>query len=251
MCIKYYDYFSYKYGMQVSNRHNITANCNRTVTKLLTILGKNDKKKWEACFINSPYTRRGRGMESTAIFLRTRFKYGIPVCERERRVPLTLRTPGPRTRRRPALRPRRPIHNIALLRLHLIALLHSYVDAALSPVSNLNTWPISQLSNIWPMIVQKCWSNIYTLSTLKKYYKDSSLSFLISFANLNTRTQDHKNAQLHFFKGQVAVSMATAMCYCFLWSYVKRVNSRDELMLKYTITTSIADSESPLKNVNK
>lgn len=91
MFIKYYDYFSYIYGMQVSNRHNITANCNRTVTKLLTILGKNDKKKWEACFINSPYTRRGRGMESTAIFLRTRFKYGIPVCERERRVPLTLR----------------------------------------------------------------------------------------------------------------------------------------------------------------
>lgn len=83
---------------------NITANCNRTVTKLLTILGKNDKKKWEACFINSPYTRSGRGMESTAIFLRTRFKYGIPVCERERRVPLTLRHRQGRARAaRPAI----------------------------------------------------------------------------------------------------------------------------------------------------
>lgn len=121
--VNYYDYF---FAYMESHRHDITANCSYTVTKLLVILGKNDKKKQEACFINSPYTPLGCGMKSTAIFLRTRFKYGIPVCERERRVPLTLRHRQGRARARPpALRPSRPtLHNIALLLRFLYALLH-------------------------------------------------------------------------------------------------------------------------------
>ncbi|CAH0715580.1 unnamed protein product, partial [Brenthis ino] len=49
-------------------------------------------------------------MKPTAIFLRTRFKYGIPVCERERRVPLTLRQGRARAAR---LRPRCTKHNDA------------------------------------------------------------------------------------------------------------------------------------------
>lgn len=109
-----------------SHGHHVTAKQDRTVTNLLTILGKNDKKKQEACFINSPYTRHGRGMKPTAIFLRTRFKYGIPVRERERRVPLTLRQGRARARR---LRPRRaaPQHNIALLCCYFNASMHAIV----------------------------------------------------------------------------------------------------------------------------
>ena len=70
-------------------------------------------------------TRRDGGMKPTAIFLRTRFKYGIPVCERERRVPLTLRQGRARAARlRPRPRCASTLHRAAIRCLHYHSLLH-------------------------------------------------------------------------------------------------------------------------------